>query len=325
MKPNTRKLVRRLVALCLGLGILAVLLHTVGWRDLSAALRAANPSLVALAFCLFVPQVVVIAWRWQLVVSTARPLGFWDSMRMVLAGSALNVILPSKLGDICRGFMISGKDGTGVADGLGLAALDKLTSALGLAAVMVVVGFFAPKSELWVRAFWLATLGGLVVSLAALHLMPRIERLPQAKPLAGLVRAMNAAVDVRRHRTAWAATLGLSVLLWVVHVGQIFIFYRAVGGQAPPAVAWSRVPMGIFIGLLPLTVAGIGTRDAAFFALLVAWDAKSVIAWLGLFCTLRYVVMAVLGVPAIVSLGPTVTSAFRSRAQTESPPPDGSA
>ena len=71
--------------------------------------------------------------------------------------------------------------------------------------------------------------------------------------------------------------------------------------------------MGIFIGLLPVTVAGIGTRDAAFRVLMASWDPDKVIAWLGLFCTFRYVVMAVLGVPAIAALGSTVTAAVRAR------------
>jgi len=60
-------------------------------------------------------------------------------------------------------------------------------------------------------------------------------------------------------------------------------------------------------------MAGIGTRDVALLALFSPWDARPAIVCLGLFCTTRYVVMALLGVPAVVSLGSTIGSIVRSR------------
>jgi len=75
------------------------------------------------------------------------------------------------------------------------------------------------------------------------------------------------------------------------------------------AAVFLRVPIAIFVGLLPITLAGIGTRDGALVALIAP---HAVAALVGLFSTLRYVVMALLGVPAIVLLGPRLTSALRS-------------
>jgi len=323
MKRSGVKALARLLALCLGLAILGVLLHTVGWRSLAEVMQAADRRLLGIALLLFVPQVAVMSWRWLLIGGTAQRMTFWTACRMVLAGSSLNVVLPSKMGDLCKGFMVAGREDTGLARGLGMAALDKLMDVMGLAAVLVVAGAFAPKAETWVLGLWAATTAGVVVLLVLMHWAPLIEPLPRRKVMASLARALNAAFRVRQHRAVWGGALVLSLVLWVLHVGQIFIFYRAVGGAAPALAVWSRVPMGIFIGLLPVTVAGIGTRDAAFFVLMSAWDAESVIAWLGLFCTLRYVVMALLGVPAVISLGPLVGEALRARGQVDLPPADG--
>ena len=306
------RFLKRLIPCLLGLVILGVLLYQVGWSEIARAMAAADPTLLVLAFAFFVPQIVVMTWRWQLIGATARPLSFWEACRMVLAGSSLNVILPSKLGDVCKGLMLGDTAKQGLAGGLGLAGLDKLMDILGLAAVLALAGFFAPKPETWVLLLWLATIAGLVLLVVLLHRAHVIEPLPRRKPLAALARALNAAIAMRHRRGSWTASLALSVLLWLLHIGQIFVFCRAVDMTAHAATIFTRVPMAIFIGLVPVTVAGIGTRDGALLLLLSPWDPKPVVALVGLFCTLRYVVMAVLGVPAILSLGPTLMNTLRA-------------
>ncbi len=312
MKKGTLKLLARAGALALGLAVLAVLLRRIGWADMRDVIRAADPALLAVAFCFFIPQVAVMAWRWQLIGGTAHKFSFWQSCRMVLSASALNVVLPSKLGDICKGFMLGGEGGADVPRGLGLAALDKLLDILGLAAVLFIAGAFAPKPEPWVLAFWAATGAGLAALLYLLHRARPIQTAPRHRLLNALARGLNAAIEVRHQSAAWFGSLSLSLLLWGLHVGQIFVFYHGVGTAAPAAAIWCRVPIGLFVGLLPVTLAGIGTRDGAFFLLMAPWDPRPVIAWLGLFCTLRYVVMALLGVPAIMGLGSVLTAVFRA-------------
>lgn len=305
------RILKRLIPFLLGIAILVVLYWRIGWGELVQSMRTADPLLFVLALACFVPQVVVMAWRWQLIGSTARRLGFWEASQMVLAGSSLNVVLPSKLGDMSKGLMLGDKAEHGLAGGLGLAMLDKLMDIVGLAVVLAVAGLFAPKPETWVVLFWLATCGGVVALLGLLHWVRPVDPLPSRRPLAALARALNAACAVRRRRAVWASSLALSVLLWFLHIGQIYVFYRAIAGPEPgPAAAiFLRVPIAIFVGLLPITLAGIGTRDGALIALIAP---HAVAALVGLFCTLRYVVMALLGVPAIVLLGPRLTGALRS-------------
>ncbi|MBN1918648.1 MAG: flippase-like domain-containing protein [Verrucomicrobia bacterium] len=299
------------------MAILVVLYRRIGWADMVEEMGKADPTRLIAALLLFIPQVLVMAWRWQLIGSTAAPLGFRDACRMVLAGSSLNVVLPSHLGDMCKGLMLGDKVRHGVAGGLGLAMLDKLMDTLGLAVVLAAAGFFASKTTPLVLLFWAATCVGAVMLVVVLHVMRPLAREPKRRVVAALARGFNAAFEVRQRRAIWAGSLLLSVLLWALHVGQIYVFYLAVAGPAPLPVAeiFMRVPMAIFIGLLPLTLAGIGTRDGVLVMLI---EPHEVAALVGLFCTLRYVVMAVLGVPAIVSLGPHLTRALeRARRRTE--------
>ncbi|HLE25359.1 MAG TPA: hypothetical protein VI935_06875, partial [Thermodesulfobacteriota bacterium] len=58
-------------------------------------------------------------------------------------------------------------------------------------------------------------------------------------------------------------------------------------------------PLAILAGLLPLTLAGIGTRDAALIALYQPFFNAPTGAALGLLCTSRYLLPAICGLPLL--------------------------
>ena len=55
--------------------------------------------------------------------------------------------------------------------------------------------------------------------------------------------------------------------------------------------------LSLLVGLLPVTFAGIGTRDAAIIVLYQPYFSTEVGAALGLLCTMRYVIPALVGLP----------------------------
>ena len=74
--------------------------------------------------------------------------------------------------------------------------------------------------------------------------------------------------------------------------------------------------MAIFVGLLPFTFAGVGTRDAAMLYLLGPLVGKGPALALGVFATLRYVVVALAGVPFVLRLPIDRAALMRGRPKT---------
>ena len=66
---------------------------------------------------------------------------------------------------------------------------------------------------------------------------------------------------------------------------------------APPVISFALAPLAILAGLLPLTFAGVGTRDAALVALYAPYFSAATGAALGLLCTSRYFLPAIGGLP----------------------------
>ena len=72
-------------------------------------------------------------------------------------------------------------------------------------------------------------------------------------------------------------------------------------------------PLVILAGLLPFTLAGVGTRDAAIIVLYAPYMPPAVAAGLGILCTMRYVIPAIMGIPFIGAYAKTVQSLKASR------------
>ncbi|MEM9980562.1 MAG: lysylphosphatidylglycerol synthase domain-containing protein, partial [Cyanobacteria bacterium P01_D01_bin.2] len=89
----------------------------------------------------------------------------------------------------------------------------------------------------------------------------------------------------------------MSIFVWFLHLLQIWLFILALNAWAPPVVSFALSPLAILAGLLPLTFAGVGTRDAALVALYAPYFSAATGAALGLLCTSRYFLPAIGGLP----------------------------
>jgi len=102
---------------------------------------------------------------------------------------------------------------------------------------------------------------------------------------------------VWQHRPRLAAVTGLSLFLWFLHLVQIWMFTLALRKDVPFLANLGLAPLAILAGLLPLTFAGIGTRDAALILFYHRYLDPAAGAALGLLCTSRYLMPALAGLP----------------------------
>jgi uncharacterized membrane protein YbhN (UPF0104 family) len=75
------------------------------------------------------------------------------------------------------------------------------------------------------------------------------------------------------------------------------MFARALNAAPPFVAAMALASLAILAGLVPVTLAGIGTRDAALIYLFRDYLTPEGGAALGLLCTLRYLMPAIAGLP----------------------------
>lgn len=291
---------KRLGALAVGLALLAILYARIDVDRVLAALGRLDPGGLALALGCFVPQVLVAAARWQRLLAALAPLSFVAALRHVLAGGTLNLVLPSKLGDVAKGWFLARAAAVPLRRGLVAASAEKLLDLGGLCAVLLLAtavhGLARDPLVAAAAAGAGAVVGAVVAALAWAPPAGLARRLP--------ARLRGALGDWAEVRAAWVAapralggTLALTVGLWALHVLQILLFFRAAGATASAAAVFALAPVAILVGLLPISLAGLGTRDAALVYLFAAGDDPAVLAAVGLLTATRYVVPALAGLP----------------------------
>ena len=91
---------KRLLSILISLGILVVLYWKIDFAKLLPVFRASDPQWMALSLAMVVPLTLFTSWRLQQLMPRAGQLAFGEANRLILVASVLNLVLPSKMGDI---------------------------------------------------------------------------------------------------------------------------------------------------------------------------------------------------------------------------------
>ncbi|HRK62385.1 MAG TPA: lysylphosphatidylglycerol synthase transmembrane domain-containing protein [Candidatus Omnitrophota bacterium] len=296
---------KRIFALVVSLIVMAVIFIKIDRAAFSQHLAALNWFWFGIAFLFFIPQTLLSTWRWQWMIRHDRKSDFGESLRLILATSSLNVFMPSKLGDLCKAYYLAKSGQLDWKRGLNQVLFERFLDLWALC-WMGTIGVFLMGLENSVGWVVLVLTGALsAVFLLILKLPIRALRIPllPEKISEKLVSFFHDSHDYVERLKSNPANLAVlfagSLLLWTLHVVQFYFAGLAVQSVLTIQQIFSFVPIGILIGLLPFTVAGIGTRDAAFIYLFSPYDASSKIVFLGLFATVRYLVPGLAGIPFI--------------------------
>lgn len=307
---------KRLISFCISGGLLALLFFKVDRVQLIGYLRSTHFGWFALALFMFVPQIWLIAWRWRRLVSLFTRVTWREAVQQILASNTMNLVLPSKLGDLSKGVFLHRMGRLDLGRAMNVVIFEKMLDVGTLAAVML-----AGVCLLLMRGVDSASLrhgavvGGAfgllaVAAVALLYFVP-LEVLPGFAKFMALLSAHPKLAKVERFFRAAHETIALlqsrgarrdvicalSAAIWFAHLLQIYFFFLSLGARPLPVFQFvTMVPLAIFVGLLPLTIAGFGTRDGALIAFFPQFE-SSLMLGVALYVNLRYILPAIAGMP----------------------------
>lgn len=260
--------------------LLVGLYFAADWRAVGRVLWQLDGRYFAVALLLFAPQTLLGAWRWRMLCASVTPISFGEALRHTAIAAAWNLIVPSKLGDLSKAALLPNLNASQRATVGGLVVGEKLADVAALC-VLIVCGVAGERS-----------LG--IIALVAIVGNGMLND--------GVLEAM--ATKSRQLRMAPPRLLrlvGMSLALWCLHLWQIELFMRSAGVFAPWQLAAARLPIAIFIGLLPVSFCGIGTRDAALVWLFADIAPAAAMAAVGLLTALRYLAPGAVGIVVLAA------------------------
>jgi len=326
---------KRLVSILVSGVILLLIYWKIDFAGLIQVFRECDRLWMAVSLGMVIPLTMLTAWRLKMLMPGSRdqgsgirgqglepdlppdpwnlkpdpsPLGLWEANQLILAASSLNMVLPSKMGDIAKAYFMRDRGHLTGSLALSLVVFEKACDMLSLL-LWCVFGLLLYPQKDWL--FWVMTvsvLGGLVLGLLLLG-WPRFAQFffRQAEQIAPkklgkkLVKLSHSWQEMHdyfwgdRHQLAQISAM--SIFIWFLHLLQIWCFILALRAWVPFLTNLALSPLAILAGLLPLTFAGVGTRDAALILFYAPYFNAATAAALGVLCTSRYFIPAIAGLP----------------------------
>jgi glycosyltransferase 2 family protein len=308
--------VKRLISIGVSLAILVVIYWKIDLAKLAAVFGQCDRLWLAISLGMVVPITLATAWRLQQLMprsgvdlaTPARGLSFAEANRLILAASVLNMVLPSKMGDIAKAYFMRDRGQLDGSLALSLVVFEKACDMLSLLLWCTVGLLLFPRRDLLFGVMTIAIALGLAFGVLMLGSIGFAKtgfglgrRLLPGK-LAGKIDRMADSWE-QMHGYFWSDRRRLltvtltSVFIWFLHLLQIWFFIVALRALVPLVTSLALSPLAILAGLLPLTFAGVGTRDAALIAFYGPYFPAATGAALGVLCTSRYVMPAIGGLP----------------------------
>lgn len=302
MRGRSRAL--KWLALVLTVGILAAIYLHVDLHSMAQRLLEVHPLHFSLALSLFIPQFLVTSIRWRIMVAAIQPLTLWESVKMVMAAKALNALVPAKLGELSKAYFLSQGQKTDAGQSVSTVILEKILDMGGLCSVLLCGAILFPERD---EAVWGGALVAVLVISGVLFLLfvplfrvaSRLDgRGEKGRRLRQLLVGWHTVLSMwREGKTTLPLILSLSVLLWALHVAQIYMFFPSLRHPVPLAPALALIPVAILVGVIPITIGGMGTRDSVLILLFAPYADAATMAGIGLLCSMRYWVDTIVGVP----------------------------
>jgi glycosyltransferase 2 family protein len=245
-----------------------------------AQIRRANLWLLAVAFVLWYGAFFVRGWRWGRMLDSA---GFNHShgfsipavpglAEIVVLAYFANSIVPAKLGDAYRAYLLKHDSGVPFSAGFGTILAERLVDAMMLVIVLAGSVLVVFGTEMPSQARPALMLGGLLIVVGVCGLAVLwLTRDSVVRFLPGRLQEaysrLQAAIFGALRRPA--LVLGIGVLLWLNDGLRVWFVARSLDASIPPTVAILIAVMGALLTVIPFTPAGLGVVELGVGSVLV--------------------------------------------------------
>ena len=263
----------------LGFAIFAYLLTKINISATISAISSANIFLVVTAFLMLIPMFVLKALRWQYMMrQQGINYSLKDSLSMYFAAVYIGFITPGRVAELLKASYLT-RDGHPFGRAFFSVFFDRLADLLFLA-VIGYAGLFFFQNLFRNQILWLSLLAALEVVVAAVLIINRRWAKSLLKKVLGKIVPAKHKGSVQVHVEDFYASLKIfnlkstAVVVLLTAFSYLFFFAIAVllaesiGIKVSYSLIIVSIAIATLVTLLPVSLAGVGTRDASLLLML---------------------------------------------------------
>jgi uncharacterized protein (TIRG00374 family) len=242
-------------------GIIAYMLYRV-WDDLLVALENALPSFLVLAVIVCTIAWVLRGWRYQYILAGLQiRTGLWFSTGCIFVSQTANLIVPARLGDLVRMFILKHEKETTYSRGLSSLVIERVFDIVMIA----LLGVFALPAVLnvpdWFITLIIVPIAGGVIFVALLYGAGRISA--ENRYVLMILGILEEVKEASLNLPALAFLSLSSVLIWLVDVVVCWVVALMFQQEIPFMVVVLAIVIGNLVKAVPITPGGVGTYEVS--------------------------------------------------------------
>jgi uncharacterized membrane protein YbhN (UPF0104 family) len=258
---------RELISTIIPIALIVIAARNVDWAEAARALGRANPYFVILALVVYYATFPLRAWRWARLIRESGTVIYWrDLLRILFLGWFVNSIVPAKLGDLYRSYLVKQRFGISLSRTVGVVVAERLLDILVVFVLLIVGGYVAFGRTILPDLGIVYLTGGalallIVAGLGGMYfLAPKLARFfPREARRIGRLFREGVLHSFRALPMAGPVTLAI----WTAEALRLYFVLTALGLELPlSGVVFVAVAVAL-LTTVPLTPAGFGFVEIA--------------------------------------------------------------
>ena len=238
--------------------------------QLPALISQANPALLLAAFVVYYLGFPLRGWRWKLLLRGAgTDVPLRDSTEIIFLSWLVNCLVPAKLGDVYRAYLLKQDNGTSMSLSFGTIFIERVFDLFAIVILGLAAGFWSFRSGMSPEVQLVFAIGLVVIALLAIGLFlvrnfgsRIVRRLPLPHRIVEFYdRFEEGLFSVNARRVPILAVL--TVAIWMTEAFRLYFVVLAMGFGLPMGISG-----GLFVALIaslltaiPFTPAGLGAVE----------------------------------------------------------------
>jgi len=258
---------RELLSTLVPLLLLAFFARNVDWGTALATIRSTDPRLVAAALIVYYASFPIRARRWsRLLREGGAAIRGRDLLEILMLGWFVNCLLPAKLGDLYRSYLVRQRFGISLSRTVGVVVAERLLDLFVVFGLLIVGGYIAFGRTVLpdLRLVYLSAIGlavFIVVGFLAVYFVaPRVARFfPGEVRRIGRLFREGVLHSFRALPEAGPET----VIIWLAEAARLAFVLAALGLELPISGVVFVAVASSLLTTVPLTPAGFGFVEIA--------------------------------------------------------------
>jgi len=271
------------VSLAVGILLLVALIWWTGIDKIGAAIGSASPLWLAASAAVILPAYFLRAIRWKLLLAPVkRTIRVSNTFWSTAIGSMVNALIPIRIGEFARAYILGEKEETGFAPALSSIVVERTLDMIGLLSIgiatMLIVSTQADLPSLVVNIFtavaiFIAVILAVIVvgikkeALIIRLLMQITSKIPFIKKykvrIADFARSLIKGLQgLSQNPKMFAANILLTLILWLIYTSAIYLTFTAFNYPLSFAAAILGGTLMSLSHILPATPGYVGSYEA---------------------------------------------------------------